>query len=96
MTTSVSLLLAFVVGMALGAVSLCGLWWTLRKLPHSRRPVALLTSSYLVRTAIVVTGLVLVMDGRWERIAVALLGYLLLRGVLVRVYGWSPERQAAA
>ncbi len=89
------LIVPFVVGVLLGAFSVGGLWLTVRMLAGSQRPLALLAASFGIRTGVVVVGLVLVMDGKWERIAVALLGYLLVRGVLIRTYGTYPVKQAA-
>lgn len=95
MTELIPLMVAFLVGCVLGAASAYGLWWTLRRLPRRSRPVLFLAASYLLRTAVVVVGLVVVMDGQWERIAVALLGYLAGRAVLIRIYGVGAPQRAA-
>jgi len=73
----------FAAGMALGLLYFGGLWWTLRHLPGMRRPVLLTVGSFLLRTALVVAGLCLVAGGRWERLLVGLLGFLLMRQILL-------------
>jgi F1F0 ATPase subunit 2 len=80
-------MLAFATGMALGALHFGGLWHTLRRLPEAGRPLNLLLWSFWVRAALAVTGLGLVMDGRWERLAAALGGFVLMREILVRRLG---------
>lgn len=76
-------LTVFAVGAALGAFYFLGLWWTVRRL-DSRNPAALLLLSFLLRTAVVIGGFYLIMDGRWELLLTALGGFIAARVVIVR------------
>ena len=85
MTTSVLYLaMAFLVGMGAGIVYFGGLWWTVRQLPFVRQPALLTMGSFLVRTGISLTAFYLASGGRWERILISLLGFMIMRGFLVR------------
>ena len=80
-------LLALAAGVGLGAVYLLGLWATVRRLPTARWPGLLTLGSLLARLAVLMGGIYLVADQRWERVAVALAGFLLARAVLTRRLG---------
>lgn len=81
---------AFGVGAALGVFYFCGLWWTVRRL-NSRNGTVLLLGSFLVRSAVVVAGFYLVMDGRWEALLAALAGFLAARIAIV----WRLKMEGA-
>jgi len=78
------LLMAFLVGMGAGVVYFGGLWWTVRQLPLVRQPALLTLGSFFVRTGISLTAFYLASGGRWERILISLLGFMIMRGLLVR------------
>lgn len=85
MTTNVLYLaMAFLVGMGTGIVYFGGLWWTVRQLPFVRQPALLTIGSFLVRTGISLTAFYLASEGHWERILISLLGFIIIRGFLVR------------
>ena len=85
MTTNVLYLaMAFLVGMGTGIVYFGGLWWTVRQLPFVRQPALLTIGSFLVRTGISLTAFYLASGGHWERILISLLGFIIIRGFLVR------------
>lgn len=85
MTTNVLYLaMAFLVGMGTGIVYFGGLWWTVRQLPFVRQPALLTMGSFLVRTGISLTAFYLASEGQWERILISLLGFIIIRGFLVR------------
>lgn len=77
------LLLAFVTGAGLGLFYFGGLWLTVQRLADSHRPVLLFAASFAVRTALTVLGFYFVMDGRWERALACLLGFIIVRQLLV-------------
>jgi F1F0 ATPase subunit 2 len=77
------LVMAFLVGMGAGIVYFGGLWWTVRQLPFVRQPALLTLGSFFVRTGISLTAFYLVSGGRWERILISLLGFIIVRGFLV-------------
>ena len=85
MTTNVLYLaMAFLVGMGTGIVYFGGLWWTVRQLPFVQQPALLTMGSFLVRTGISLTAFYLASEGHWERILISLLGFIIIRGLLVR------------
>jgi F1F0 ATPase subunit 2 len=82
MNTMISLALMFTAGLALGAFYFISLWQTLRRLPRTESRVRLLIISYVLRLAVVLTVLYLLMDGHWERLAAAMVGFVLMRKIL--------------
>jgi F1F0 ATPase subunit 2 len=84
-TTSVLYLtMAFLVGMGAGIVYFGGLWWTVRRIAVVPQPALLTLVSFLLRTGISLTAFYLASGGRWERILISLLGFMIIRGFLVR------------
>jgi F1F0 ATPase subunit 2 len=75
-------------GLGLGVLFFGGLWLTVRALPKARHPVMLVVGSFWVRTAVVVTGLLLAMDGLWQRAVACLVGFIFARILLSR---WIPR-----
>jgi F1F0 ATPase subunit 2 len=82
-----ALVLALVAGFGLGLFYFGGLWLTVRRIPTTRHPALLTLGSFVGRTLLTLAGFYLVMDGRWERLALCLLGFLAARTVLVRKWG---------
>lgn len=78
------LIAAGVAGSFLGLFFFGGLWWTLKRLPASRKPQLVMAASFLGRSALAVAGFYAAMDGRWERLLAVLAGFLAVRAVLVR------------
>lgn len=75
----------FAVGLALGAGYAALLWVTVRRLPRMRYPAIGLLGSAALRVALPLAGLYLVMDGRWERLLIGLLGFAVARFVATRL-----------
>ena len=84
MTDVLILLIACLVGIALGMFFFGGLWWTVRRSARSDHPARLFISSFLIRMAVTVGGFYLVSDGDWRRILAALLGFVLARWLTLR------------
>lgn len=78
---TVGLISVFAVGLALGAGYAAMLWITVRRLPRMRYPAIELLGSAALRVALPLAGLYLVMDGRWERLLIGLLGFAVARFV---------------
>ena len=78
---------AFAAGLVLGAFYFISLWRTVRKLPDTQRPLRLMLGSFAVRMAVVLPGFYFVMSGHWERLVMALIGFILARKLLTRRYG---------
>jgi F1F0 ATPase subunit 2 len=85
-----SLPLVFGAGVVLGLFYFGGLWLTVRQIPLAGRPGLLSFVSFVVRTAATLLGFYVVMGGRWERLLIALAGFLAFRTVAVR--RWGPGR----
>ena len=81
------LIISFSSGMALGAFYFLSLWKTLQKISDAKNPGFLLFRSYLIRTSVVLFGFYLIMGGHWERIVIALVGFVLMRIILTRRLG---------
>jgi F1F0 ATPase subunit 2 len=80
---------ALVGGMALGVLHFGGLWWTLRRLPGAQHPAILMVGSVLARSLVTVAGLYFIMGGAWQRLIVALGGFLVTR--LMLTYWLRPK-----
>ena len=85
-----SLLVAFAAGLALGAFYFIALWRTVRQLPIAKSPARLMLGSFIIRMAVLMAGLYLVMGtGHWERLASAMLGFIIIRKILT--YRLGPQ-----
>jgi F1F0 ATPase subunit 2 len=83
MNEILSLLLALVTGVLLGAVFFGGLWWTVRKVLLSKRSTLWFFVSLLMRTSIVLAGFYLIAHGHWGRLLMCLLGFLVARPIVM-------------
>jgi F1F0 ATPase subunit 2 len=50
-------------------------------------PGRLMAISYMVRVLVVLSGFYVVMGGHWERLIVAMIGFILMREILLRRFG---------
>lgn len=98
-----ALAVALLLGAVLGSLYFTALWWTLRRLARARRPGMLLFASAVARLALLLCGFYVILDGmHWERLLAALVGFIAVRGVLVRRLGpradgsGDPSRSGAA
>jgi len=83
-----SLAAALIVGLVLGAFYFIALWRTVRKLPSAASPARLMLGSFILRMAVVMAGFYLIMDGgHWERLAAALIGFIIIRKILTNHLG---------
>lgn len=85
--------LALVAGAALGLFYFGGLWLTLQRVGQSRHPAAFALASFFGRTVVVVAGIYLVASASWRRIAACLLGFVVVRGLMIRRV--RPAKRAA-
>jgi F1F0 ATPase subunit 2 len=87
------------IAMALGAGALLGLlffgglYLTVSQLPRSRHPVLLALGSFAIRAVVVVAGFIWIVGHSWPRLAAALVGFVMMRFVALRV--WGPPRSKA-
>ncbi len=85
MTTDIfTWLLALLVGLLLGGFFFAGLWWTIQKGLTAKHPALWFFGSILVRTAVVLAGIYLISDGKWERMLACLVGFVLARFLVMR------------
>jgi len=89
------LITAFAAGIGLGTFYFGGLWLTVKRLPKVKRPALLSMCSFFGRLGIIIFGFYLIMDGHWERIMVCMIGFLVMRGILVRHWGPGRGKQRA-
>lgn len=78
------LILSLLMGFLLGLFFFGSLWITVRQLPTTQQPVRLVLGSLLGRLAIALLGFYLIMDGQWQRVLAALIGFVIARRVLVQ------------
>jgi len=85
MNEILNLILSLVAGFLLGAFFFGGLWWTVQKGLSSRRPALWFLGSLLLRTGTAVAGFYFASDGRWERLLICLLGFFIMRQIVMRL-----------
>ena len=85
MNETLSLVLALVAGVLLGAIFFGGLWWTVSRGLSSKRPALWFFGSLLLRTSIALTGFYFIAHGHWERLLLCLLGFVIARLIVTRL-----------
>jgi F1F0 ATPase subunit 2 len=85
----VSLVPSLIAGLALGIFYFGGLWLTVRRLPGARQPALLALGSLVGRLGVSLLVMYLVTSGEWARIGVCLLGFFVMRTILVQ--RWKPQ-----
>ena len=66
-------------GGLLGVFYFAGLWWTVHRLGGKKFISTIFIFSMLLRTVIVISGFYLLLGDHWMRLALALLGFILVR-----------------
>jgi F1F0 ATPase subunit 2 len=89
-----SLLPALLAGLVLGVFYFGGLWLTVQRLSQARQPALLALGSLAGRLGVTMLGVYLVTGGQWAKIGVCLLGFFVMRTILVR--RWQPMVSPAA
>ncbi len=91
------LLIGLGTGALAGVVFFGGLRWTVSRLVDNRSPVIWAAGSFLIRSAIVVTLFLLMMDGRFARAVAGLIGLILARTAIVAAVrqGRRPHRESS-
>lgn len=93
MNEILSLVMALLAGLLLGAIFFGGLWWTVQKGLSSRRPELWFLGSLLLRTSTVVAGFYFVSGGHWGRLLVCLLGFVIVRRIVMQLTRQPAEEQ---
>lgn len=78
-------------GVILGLLYFGGLWWTVQRLPVARSPALLAAGSFFFRSLLVSAGLVIVSAGEPVPLLAAVAGFLVARGVSVRISRGRPS-----
>lgn len=83
------LILSLIMGMLLGIFFFGGLWLTIKKMQKAAHPGLLILTSALCRTALTLTGFWFVgiwlsETGRWQRMTICLIGFMIARYVCTR------------
>jgi F1F0 ATPase subunit 2 len=77
-------IISFIAGVILGLFYFGSLWFTLLYLSKTQRQVLVTVGSFFIRLAVTLFGFYLVMGGHWERLLIALGGFILGRIFLTR------------
>ena len=93
MNETLSLVLALLTGVLLGAMFFGGLWWTVQKGVSSQRPALWFFGSLLLRMSIALAGFYFVSGGHWDRLVLCLLGFVMARRVVTWLTRPSGENQ---
>ena len=89
----IQMILFFIAGMALGLFYFGGLWLTLEHLKKTEHPYLFTLLSFFGRTAAaLVCFYLIVREGRLDRLITALVGFILIRVILIRMKG--PEKKS--
>jgi F1F0 ATPase subunit 2 len=85
--------LAVSAGLVIGLFYFGGLWLTMRHLPKTQRPTLLLIASFFGRLGLSLAAFVVVANGRWQRLLVAILAFFVMRFILVNTWGVEREEE---
>ena len=88
------LLLACLAGALLGTIFFGGLWWTVRSFVSSAHGALYLLGSLLLRLGITVAGFHVVSGGQWQLLLASMVGFLLVRTLVLRLTGRPTEKEA--
>jgi F1F0 ATPase subunit 2 len=79
-------------GALLGMIFFAGLYWTVRRATQSTHPALYFLSSFLLRTALVLSGFYLLTDGQWPRLLAVIIGFVGARIAVITISrGWSEK-----
>ena len=85
MNETLTLVLASVAGVLLGALFFGGLWWTVQKGVSSKQPARWFFGSLLLRMSVALAGFYVVSGGHWKRLLACLLGFVMARLIVMRL-----------
>ena len=90
-----TLFLAGLSGLVIGAVFYAGLWFTVRHGLTAKQPALWFFGSVLVRSPLVLLVFYVAAQGNWQRLVACLAGFLVARLVVTRIVGPTQEPCAA-
>ncbi len=95
MNEILTLLLAWVAGLFLGAFFFGGLWWSVRRGVASKHPALWFLGSALVRMSVVLAGFYFIGREHWERLLLCLLGFVIARFLVIVITRRPVERHTS-
>jgi F1F0 ATPase subunit 2 len=78
-----------IAGLGVGIFYFGGLWLTAQRLPEAHQPALLALGSLTGRMGVALLVVYLVTGGHWAKIGVYLLGFFVMRTILV--HRWQPR-----
>ena len=93
MSDPLTLLLAWMVGGAIGALFFGGLWWTVRRAVSANQPALWIFGSLLLRTSVALAGFYVVSGHHLDRLLLCLLGFVMARLLVTRLTRSSGETE---
>lgn len=85
MNEPLTLVLACLAGVLLGAMFFGGLWWTVRRGVASPHAALWFMVSLLARMSVLLAGFYFVGRGHWDRMLACVLGFVVARVIVTRV-----------
>ena len=89
MIETLTLALAWVAGVLLGAIFFGGLWWTVQRGASSKLPALWFFGSLVVRMSVTLAGFYFASGGHWERMLSCLIGFVSASLLVTR---WTRPR----
>ncbi len=90
--SGVAILIRLLGGMAAGVFFYGGLWFTVDRLAASRYRALLLIASFGIRTLVVLSGFLLLIEERWDYALLCLIGFTVGRLAVMKVAVSRPMR----
>ncbi len=84
---------AFLGGLGLGTLFFGGLWLTIRKSVSSRTPALWILFSFFFRVGIILTGFYFIASGSWQRLVIALTGFIVARFMVLQITKRIEDKQ---
>ena len=83
MNETLSMILAFIAGIALGILFFGVLWLTVKKSVTAKTPWLWVLGSFLLRVGITLLGFYFVSGGKWQRLLICLAGFIIARFLVI-------------
>jgi F1F0 ATPase subunit 2 len=93
MATGNNTILPLLAGIALGGLFFGGLWLTVKKAVGSKYAALLISISSLLRTAVALAGFYFVAGGSWQRLMIAVAGFILARFLTIWLTRYYAHKQ---
>lgn len=83
MNETIMIVFSSVVGLLLGLFFFGGLAWTIKIGLVSKIPALVFIVSFAIRTSVTLLGFMFVSQGRWERLISSLVGFVIVRMIIM-------------